>query len=304
MVQQKYIKYLEQKLYLYIGLQSKSYLCRSRKIAFIAEEKSPARIFFAYRRINAPTWRIKMKDYTALKQGLEKLGVSYNEEQLVQLDKYYEMLIEKNKVMNLTAITEYEDVVYKHFLDSIAIVKVYPQIKKEKIKLIDMGTGAGFPGIPLKIMFPQLEIVLMDSLNKRINFLNEVINELGLENISAIHARAEEAARKEEHRQAYDLCVSRAVARLNSLAEFCIPFVKKGGYFISYKSGKAKEELEEAEFAVKKLGGRTEGLEEFLLDDNNEEMIRAFVIIKKCLDTPNIYPRAGGKPLKQPLKER
>ena len=162
-----------------------------------------------------------------------------------------------------------------------------------------MGTGAGFPGIPLKIVFPELEITLMDSLNKRIVFLQEVIDELGLTGITAVHGRAEEVALKPEYREKFDLCVSRAVARLVSLAEFCLPFVKQGGYFIPYKSGEIKEELQEAKFALRELGGEYRKTYEYQLP--NSDIERTMIQVEKIKQTPKKYPRAGGKPLKQPL---
>ena len=241
---------------------------------------------------------MEKRDNSAFLADLKEWKIELNETQLMQLEKYYEMLVEKNKVMNLTAITEYEDVLKKHFLDSLALNQLM-KMEGMKIKVLDMGTGAGFPGIPLKIAFPQLEITLMDSLNKRIVFLQEVISELGLSGITAIHGRAEEAALKPEFREKYDLCVSRAVARLVSLSEFCLPFVKQGGYFIPYKSGEIKEELQEAKFAIRELGGEYRKTYEYQLP--NSDIERTMIQIEKINHTPKKYPRAGGKPLKQPL---
>lgn len=231
---------------------------------------------------------------------LKEWNLELSEMQLAQLEKYYEMLVEKNKVMNLTAITEYEDVLKKHFLDSLALSQLIPLTGK-KYCLLDMGTGAGFPGLPLKIVFPELEVTLMDSLNKRIVFLQEVIDELGLTGITAVHGRAEEAAGKAEYREKFDFCVSRAVARLVSLAEFCIPFVKQGGFFIPYKSGEIKEELSEAKFAIRELGAEYRKMHSFVLP--NSDIERTLILIEKTKQTPKKYPRAGGKPLKQPLKK-
>lgn len=238
------------------------------------------------------------RDNSAFLADLKEWKLELNEVQLSQLEKYYEMLVEKNKVMNLTAITEYEDVLKKHFLDSLALSQLM-NLKDKKVRLLDMGTGAGFPGIPLKIAFPELEITLMDSLNKRIIFLQEVISELGLNGITAVHGRAEEAALKPEYREKFDFCVSRAVARLVSLAEFCLPFVKQGGHFIPYKSGEIKDELQEAKFAFRELGGEYRKTYEYQLP--NSDIERTLIQIEKIKQTPKKYPRGGGKPLKQPL---
>ena len=199
--------------------------------------------------------------------------------------------------MNLTGITEYEEVNEKHFVDSVSIVKAL-DIHSVK-KVIDVGTGAGFPGIPLKIAFPHLEIVLLDSLNKRINFLNTVISELGLEGISTIHGRAEDFAKKPEYREQFDLCVSRAVANLSSLSEYCIPYVAKDGMFVPYKSGEIDDELQQAKKAVHILGGKLEEVVKFQLPGS--EIGRSFVKIKKVQNTAKKYPRKAGLPTKEPL---
>lgn len=228
---------------------------------------------------------------------LSELGITLTEKQKEQFDKFYELLVEWNKVMNLTGITEYEEVNEKHFVDSVSIVKAL-DIHSVK-KVIDVGTGAGFPGIPLKIAFPHLEIVLLDSLNKRINFLNTVISELGLEGISTIHGRAEDFAKKLEYREQFDLCVSRAVANLSSLSEYCIPYVAKDGMFVPYKSGEIDDELQQAKKAVHILGGKLEEVVKFQLPGS--EIGRSFVKIKKVQNTAKKYPRKAGLPTKEPL---
>lgn len=230
-------------------------------------------------------------------KGLEELQIELSDNQIQQFIRYYEMLVEKNKVMNLTAITEFDEVIEKHFLDSLSLVKVY-DLKKE-VSVMDMGTGAGFPGIPLKIAFPHLQITLLDSLKKRLNFLDTVIEELKLEEICTVHGRAEDGARKAEHREQYDLSVSRAVSRLASLCELCMPYVKEGGYFISYKSGKAQEELTEASKAIFVLGGKLDKTEAFQLFGTDME--RTLVVVEKKKKTPKQYPRKAGTPAKEPI---
>ena len=241
---------------------------------------------------------IRNYDLNMFLRGLEELQIALTNEQLQAFLIYYEMLVEKNKVMNLTAITEYEDVVEKHFLDSLSLVKTVSLSGKRTV--LDLGTGAGFTGIPLKIAFPKLHIVLMDSLNKRVRFLEEVIGRLELKNICAVHGRAEEMGRKPEYREHFDLCVSRAVANLASLSEYCIPFVKKEGFFVSYKSGEVEEELEQAEKAIKVLGGRLREVSKFQLP--NTEMGRSLVVIEKVKSTPKAYPRKAGIPSREPIR--
>ena len=239
-------------------------------------------------------------DLTKFKHGLEELNITLTDEQIEQFLQYYEMLVEKNKVMNLTGITEYEEVIQKHFLDSLSLIRVIPDIASQKLTVIDLGTGAGFPGIPLKIAFPELEITLMDSLNKRILFLQEVIDALGLKKVSAVHGRAEEMASNATHRQQYDLCVSRAVSNLAVLTEYCLPFVKKGGLFVSYKSADSDAEIQEGKKAISILGGKLTSVDKFQLPDSDRR--RALGCIKKVKDPPKKYPRKAGTPAKLPLK--
>ena len=230
-------------------------------------------------------------------EDLKLLGISLSEKQLDQILQYYEMLVEWNQVMNLTAITEYADVVKKHFVDSISIVKACDVDKF--VSVIDVGTGAGFPGLVLKIVFPNLYITLLDSLHKRIQFLDHVIGKLNLSDVRTIHGRAEDYAKPDKMRESFDLCVSRAVANLSTLSEYCIPFVRQGGMFISYKSEKVEEELSNAANAITVLGGKLERQVEFTLP--NSDIYRNFVLIKKEKATPLKYPRKAGLPSKEPL---
>ena len=236
-------------------------------------------------------------DLTILEEGCKELGITLDEIQKKQFTDFYEYLVEKNKVMNLTGITEFQEVLVKHFLDSLACVKAVDMNKANRI--MDIGTGAGFPGVPLKIAFPHLEACLLDSLKKRVNFLEETFQLLKLENITAIHGRAEEFAKNKAYRETYDLCVSRAVSNLATLSEYCLPYVKTGGFFISYKSGTVQEEVEQAQKAVKILGGRIQDVVYFQLPDS--EIQRSLVVIEKIKATPGRYPRKAGTPLKEPL---
>lgn len=232
------------------------------------------------------------------KKYLVELDITLSEEQIQQFILFYDLLIEWNGFINLTAITDFDEVVKKHFIDSLSLVRAYDLTKP--VKIIDVGTGAGFPGIPLKIAFPHLEITLLDSLNKRVKFLNEVKEKLGLTNLDIIHGRAEDLAKPLQRREIYDLCVSRAVANLSTLCEFCLPYVKNGGYFISYKSEKIKEERIEAEKAIDILGGRIEKEVEFYFTD--ERLYRNLFVIKKIKATPKQFPRKAGTPGKEPIK--
>lgn len=236
-------------------------------------------------------------DLSVLDQGCQEMGIVLDGEQRQQFVDFYEYLVEKNKVMNLTGITEFQEVLVKHFLDSFACVKAV-DIKKVK-RMMDVGTGAGFPGVPLKIAFPHLEACLLDSLKKRVNFLEETFDLLKLTDITAVHGRAEEYAKNKAYRESFDLCVSRAVSNLATLSEYCLPYVKVGGSFISYKSGTVQEEAEQAEKAVKILGGKIRDVVYFSLPDS--EIQRSLVVIEKVKSTPGKYPRKAGTPLKEPL---
>ena len=225
---------------------------------------------------------------------LKKLGIELTEDQIKKLEEYYNLLVEWNEKINLTAITKKEDVYLKHFYDSLTLIKAIDLNKP--IKVCDAGTGAGFPGIVLKIVFDNIDITLVDALNKRVNFLNNVIEKLGLKNIKVIHTRIEEFAKFD--RETYDLVTSRAVSRLNILDELCIPLVKIGGYFIPMK-GNISEELEEAKAGIKELGGKEEEIISFLLPKENS--IRNLIKIKKVFKTNAKYPRVFDKIKKNPL---
>lgn len=234
-------------------------------------------------------------DFTKFRNSMNSIGIELTDSQLNAFETYYDMLIDRNKVMNLTAITEFDEVMDKHFLDSVYLFR---SIKLEAdYKLIDIGTGAGFPGIPLKIVFPELKITLLDSLNKRVEFLNDLIEELNLNNIEAIHGRAEDIARDKAYRASYDIAVSRAVANLSTLSEYCLPFVKIGGKFVSYKSGDCADEVDNAKAAIHLLGGKINKIDEFSYSNNS----RSFIVIDKVMNTSNKYPRKAGLPSKKPL---
>lgn len=231
-----------------------------------------------------------------------ELGLSLSDKQLADFELYMNMVVEKNKVMNLTAITDPEEFALKHFADSLSLIpaaQIAAPIAEENVSIIDVGTGAGFPGIPLRIAYPNIRLTLLDSLSKRIHFLDSVVSELGLENVKTIHARAEEGGRMPELRDSYDYVVSRAVASLSTLTEYCLPYARIGGYFVSYKSGEIEEELSQARHAISTLGGELTDVIHFQLADS--DINRSFVTIKKLRSTPKAYPRKPGTAKRSPL---
>lgn len=236
-----------------------------------------------------------------MRDGAEQLDIHLSREQLWRYHRFFEMLVEKNKVMNLTAITEEKDVIAKHFLDSLSIVMALPGLKNGKaFSIIDVGTGAGFPGIPLRIAFSSCDLLLLDSLNKRVDFLKEVCSSLELDRVRFVHGRAEDVGRDKSCRERFDVCVSRAVADLSVLSEYCLPFVKIGGVFISYKSRNVEKEVKGAQDAIKLLGGTVRSVEAFCLPGT--EMERSLVVVEKEKHTQMRYPRKAGIPSKEPLR--
>lgn len=231
---------------------------------------------------------------------LNELGIKLNDYQIEQFYRYYQLLLQWNQVMNLTAITEMEDVITKHFIDSLTIVKVIEDIKEQEYSVIDVGTGAGFPGVPLKIVYPHLRITLLDSLNKRIKFLDEVISELNLNKIKTMHGRAEDYGRDMIYREKYDVCVSRAVANIATLSEYCLPFVKVNGCFVAYKSTGGEEEIRAGKGAIKLLSGKIEKIVDFKLPKSDAK--RLLIKIKKVEPISKRFPRKAGLPSKEPLR--
>ena len=231
---------------------------------------------------------------------LKELRIVLSDVQKQQFEEYYKLLVEWNEVMNLTAITDYKDVMKKHFFDSLTVVRAYPEILTEVVSVIDIGTGAGFPGIPLKIAFPQIRLTLLDSLQKRLKFLQEVSDKLELGEIQMLHGRAEDYAKQPEFREHFDLCVSRAVANLSTLSEYLIPLVKVGGKCICMKAANATEEIDQAKKAISILCGAISKVDEFCLPQS--DIGRTIIEIKKEKQTPNKYPRKAGLPSKEPIK--
>lgn len=232
---------------------------------------------------------------TYFKKLCNEIQIELTEIQIEKFLRYKDLLVEKNKCINLTAITEDKEIILKHFVDSLTINKFLDK----NVKMIDVGTGAGFPGIPIKILREDVDVTLLDSLNKRVNFLNEVIDDLKLQKIEAIHGRAEDIAHKLEYREKFDVVTARAVANLATLSELCLPFVKQNGKFICMK-GSSVEEIDEAKKALEVLGGNIVSVDKFLLPDSDIE--RNIVVIEKVKSTPNKFPRKAGTPAKEPIK--
>lgn len=240
---------------------------------------------------------LKIANIEVLSKGAKELNLELTEEQKSKFSLYKDLLSEWNQKINITAITEDDEVDIKHFLDSLT--SMVTGLFDGKKSVIDIGTGRGFPGLPLKIMNEDLNITLLDSLNKRIIFLNEVISQLKLKDIIAIHGRAEELGIRPDYREQYDICISRAVASLSTLSEYCIPFVKVGGYFISMKGPEVDEEIKESKKAINLLGGRI--VEKRIITIPQSDIVHSLIIIEKIKHTPTRYPRGGGKPRKNPL---
>ena len=234
-------------------------------------------------------------------ENASEIGINIDDRMISAFEIYYKNLLEWNAVMNLTAITEEKDVYEKHFLDSLTITKIVSrETLNQGCTLLDMGTGAGFPGLPIAIVFPNVKVILMDSLNKRIKFLEDTVQKLGLTNVTCIHARAEELAKNKNYREKQDICCSRAVANLATLSEYCLPFVKKGGYFVSYKTEQVQSEIEQSRKAIKVLGG--DHVETVFFTQTGTDYQRSLVKIEKVSATPSRYPRKAGTPGKEPIK--
>ena len=243
-----------------------------------------------------------------LKEKMDLYHIDIDEYKIKQFKTFYEILMEKNKYMNLTAITDEDEVITKHFIDSLSIVRILgPDFFSSHAngdnpcpRVIDIGTGAGFPGLVLKIVFPKIHMTLFDSLKKRLAFLEEVIDTLHLDNVETVHGRAEDYGKNKTYRDQYDLAVSRAVANLSTLSEYCLPFVKKGGYFCAYKTAEFIEELKAADGAIRKLGAAVDNTVSFTLPGS--DIGRSLILIKKTANTPSAYPRKAGIPSKEPLQ--
>jgi 16S rRNA (guanine527-N7)-methyltransferase len=233
-----------------------------------------------------------------LTDALDDMGIGYDPEMLEKFQRYMELILEWNEKVNLTSITDREEFIQKHYIDSVAICG-FPQMREAQ-RIIDVGTGAGFPGVPLAILFPEKEFVLMDSLNKRLKIIQELTETIGVRNIKLCHSRAEDLGQNKEFREQFDLCVSRAVANLAVLSEYCIPLIKVGGWFAPYKSGTVEEELKESLRAIELLGARLE--ENCLLKIKGYDLDHRILFIRKMKKTLSKYPRKAGTPAKEPLK--
>lgn len=238
-----------------------------------------------------------MNNINILKEGAKELGLSLNDKQIDQFLKYKDLLVDWNKKINLTAITEDQDIMIKHFLDSISCTKL--SYIKDNHKVIDVGTGAGFPGIPINIYYKDVSLTLLDSLNKRINFLKEVCTDIGLENVDFQHGRAEDFGQDKKFREKYDIAVARAVAPLNVLCEYCMPFVKVGGYFICQKGPNIDEEMKDAKKAIEILGGKF--IKKIDISLPFCDITHNIVVIEKIKNTSTKYPRKAGTPTRKPL---
>lgn len=232
-------------------------------------------------------------------QELQKLNISLTNEQIDQFEKYYLFLIQYNQKVNLTRITEKKEVYLKHFYDSILIYKLWPYFGKDKVNLCDVGSGAGFPSIPLKIIFPNLKVTIVDSLNKRIMFLNELCKQLNLKYVSLVHGRAEEVGHNTIYRNSFDVVTGRALAKLSVMNELCLPLVKVGGFLIAMKGQRAEEEIKKATNSLNILGGKLERVDKFYLFNTDNQ--RNNILIKKIKETPKKYPRKAGTPNRHPL---
>lgn len=231
-----------------------------------------------------------------LTEAFDKLNIPYDDEMIEQYRIYMDGILEWNEKINLTAITDHDEFIAKHFVDSVLCFNLPEYIRAEKI--IDLGTGGGFPGIPLAILSPEKNFVLADSLNKRLKVIDNLMNHADIKNTSTIHGRAEELGKNREYRESFDICISRAVANLSVLAEYCLPLVKKDGYMLAYKGPGADEELKAAAKAIKTLGGAAERIEPVYVDDLRHNI----VVIKKIKNTPGKYPRKAGTPAKEPIR--
>lgn len=235
-------------------------------------------------------------------EALSQKGIELDDNQKQQFEVYFNELVETNKVMNLTSITEKDQVYLKHFYDSLILDFFDQDLITKDISLCDVGSGAGFPSIPLKIINPNLKVTIIDSLNKRINFLKGLVDKLNLQDVDLVHGRAEELGKNKQYREQFDLVTARAVASMTVLTELCLPFAKKGGQFIAMKADKADEELADAEYAIALLGGKVEKQESFELP--NDAGLRNLIFVNKTKETPNKYPRKPGTPSKKPLVKK